>query len=231
MKTSKSIADEILRGKAQEEIEDEKADEKIKAMVEKKLAEKEAELKAEKEAEKSSGFSGPFTTKPIPPLEEYGVKPVFNPHSKEGRAQDRKAEETRGRKPLPRIVCPFCENEKKQNGVKLHVEDAHGVPGVSVRDLVAVQDGVKSLEDLVYEKFGDGAEINLRNLSDRVSEEEFGSWDDGGSEVEDVDLKAEDNPGDVDLKAEDNPGREVERRRLNLMPPFSPFERRRSRIL
>ena len=86
--------------------------------------------------------------------------------------------ETRGRKPLPRIVCPYCEDERKQNGVQAHISVHHGVPGVSVKDIIDVQEGVKSLEALTCEKFDDNAEIELRNLSDEVSREAFGSWND-----------------------------------------------------
>jgi hypothetical protein len=76
MKTSKSIADEVLRQKAREEtegLEAEKADEKIKVMVEKKLA----EIRAEKEAEKlSEGDLEVHTTKPMSDLEIHAVEPV-----------------------------------------------------------------------------------------------------------------------------------------------------------
>ena len=203
------------------------------------VKQKAVELKAEKaEAEKVEAEKAEAEK-----VEAEGKKsdfPVFTTHPIPIR------KETRGRKPLARIVCPFCENERKQNGVKIHIEDHHGVPGVVLKDLFDVQDGVKSLEDLVYEKFDNDTEINLRNLSDRVSKEEFGSWDDNEDEDKDedgadlvdrkaeadpidrkadpVDRKAEGNPGS---KAEGNPGLKVERRRFNWIPFFSPFNRRR----
>lgn len=80
MKTSKSIAEDFLKRKAQEKTE---ADETVEVegfvtdIVDKKLA----EIEAEKEAEKSKGLEV-HTTKPmsdIPPLKEYGVTPVTNP--------------------------------------------------------------------------------------------------------------------------------------------------------
>lgn len=181
-----------------------------KAEAEKAEAEKVEAERVEAEGKKSD--FPVFTTKPIPIRKE-----------------------TRGRKPLPRVICPFCENERKQNGVKIHIEDHHGVPGVVLKDIFDVQDGVKSLEDLVYEKFDNDAEINLRNLSDRVCEEEFGSWDDNEDEADSVDRKAdpvekkvEADPVEKKAVAEANPGnRKMERRKFNWIPFFSPFNRRR----
>lgn len=203
MKTDRSIADEFLRVKAKqveaEKAEAEKADELIKEVLGQKLKEVEAEAK-------ESDFPV-NTTKPMIPLRE----------------------ETRGRKPLPRIICPFCENERKQNGARLHIEDTHGVPGVAVQDLVDVQNGVKSLEDLVNEKFDDGAEINLRGLSPRVSKEVFGSWDDIEDEVEKVEAKV-DNPGrKVEIKEPVKEESEYEFTNPDLPFPFNLLRRRKAR--
>ncbi|MBA7652096.1 hypothetical protein ES703_59925 [subsurface metagenome] len=143
--------------------------------------------------------------------------------------------ETRGRKPLARIVCPFCEEERKQKGITNHISHCHGVPGFTVKDVFDVQDGVKPLENLVYEKFDDDAEIDLRSLSPRVSKEVFGSWEDVEAEADPVDQKIETDPIDLKVEADnpgrkveaDNPGRKVERRKFNWIPFFSPFNRRR----
>ncbi|MBA7645160.1 hypothetical protein ES703_52913 [subsurface metagenome] len=178
-----------------------------KEEAEKTEAEKKIKIEAEKvEAERARESDlEVFTTEPIIPLD----------HA-----------ETRGRKPLARIVCPFCEEERKQKGVMNHISHCHGVPGFAVKDVFDVQDGVKSLEDLVYEKFDNDAEIDLRNLSPRVSKEVFGSWDDVEAEADPVNQKAEADP--VNQKAvADNPGRKVERRKFNWIPFFSPFNRRR----
>ncbi len=74
MKTSKSIADEFLKRKAQEKTEANETVE-VKAFVKDIVDEKLAEIKAEKEAEKSKGLEV-HTTKPISELEEYYVEPV-----------------------------------------------------------------------------------------------------------------------------------------------------------
>jgi len=191
------------RMKMFDSIADDLIRQKNKERAEKLRAEKAEAEKAEAEKARVSDLEV-YTTTPIIPIRK----------------------ETRGRKPLPRIICPFCENERKQNGVKLHIEDAHGVPGVAVQDLLDVQNGVKSLEDLVYEKFDDDAEIDLRNLSPRVSKEVFGSWEDVEAEADPIDRKAEADPVNQKVEA-DNPGRKVERRKFNWIPFFSPFNRRR----
>ncbi|GAH92527.1 unnamed protein product [marine sediment metagenome] len=212
-----------------------------KDLVRQKAREVEAEkVEAEKvEAEKADPELEIFTTKPM------------EGRSAESEIPPRK--ETRGRKPLPRIICPFCDEERKRIRVSTHILERHGVPGVHLSDLEDVAGGVKSLEDLVCEKFDKGAEINLRGLSDRCSKEEFGSWADVDLKAEaeadpgDADLKAEGNPGlkaegnpglkaegnpglkaegNPGLKAEGNPGLKVERRRFNWIPFFSPFNRR-----
>jgi len=180
MKTNRSIADEFLRDQAREEAE------KIKAEAEKAEAEK-AEAKA-RESELPV-----FTTKP---MDEHYVEPVV-PVRKE----------TRGKKPLARIVCPFCEKEWRQKGAQAHIEASHGVSGFTVKDVFDVQDGVKSLENVTREKFDGDAEINLRNLSHRVSKEEFGSWDDIEDEDEaEVGSKPVDSkPVDSGRKGKDSP--------------------------
>lgn len=178
MKDDRAIADNFFRDLKKEEAEKAEAEKKIKI-----------------EAEKAGEFPV-HTTKP---MKEYTTEPVFNPASEEGKAQTARRE-TRGRKPLPRIVCPFCEEERKQKGVMNHISHCHGVPGFTVKDVFDVQDGVKSLEDLVYEKFDDDAEIDLRNLSPTVSKEVFGSWEDVEATADPVDQKV----------VPDNPGRKVE---------------------
>ncbi|GAI08676.1 unnamed protein product [marine sediment metagenome] len=225
MRTAKSIADDFLKRKAlsdakglkvveaekaeAEKVEAEKTDELLREVLGQKLKEVEAEGKVE--AEKADPELETFTTKPM-----RSSRPVR----------------------VGSLACPFCDESRKRNGLQRHIDQAHGVPDVTVQDLEDVAGGVKTLEDLVYEKFDEDAEIDLRGLSDRCSQEEFGSWADVDRKVEDdpgdVDLKVEDDPGDVDLKvegnpglkAEGNPGRKVERRRFNWIPFFSPFNRR-----
>jgi len=75
MKKYRSIADEVLRRKAQEEgevLEDEKTDEFIREIVEKKLA----EIEAEKEASKPDDIEV-HVTKPMSDLNVHTVEPVI----------------------------------------------------------------------------------------------------------------------------------------------------------
>lgn len=185
----------------------------------KKAMESLKEKEAEKEAAKSEFVE--HTTKP---MKEYSVEPVTNPN----------------------IECPFCGKEKRPKGMGRHIAAIHEIEGVSIEDLESVEKGEKNLKDLVIEKHKGKGEPEVYGLSDDVKKREFADWTDiepeenleEGPEDKKIidnpgppgDPSCYENPGNPDEKNPEDKKNPRERRRLNLMPPFSPFERRRSRI-
>ena len=131
-------------------------------------------------------------------------------------------------KPPPKpthMDCPFCESEKTIKGMNRHIEAIHRVPGITIQDLDDVEEGLKSLPDLVCEKFE--GEATIDNLSPEIAEKYFSDWEDVEENPEDnVDPK-EEASRDPDDKEEFERDPE-ERRKINLIPRFlfSPFDRR-----
>ncbi|MBA7682362.1 hypothetical protein ES703_90712 [subsurface metagenome] len=130
--------------------------------------------------------------------------------------------------------CPFCESEKTNKEVIRHIAAKHKISGVTLQDLDDVEKGLKSLPDLVCEKFeGDPM---IANLSPEIEEKYFSAWDDveeNPSEPED--LKDPEDLEDPEEEASQDPDdkKELEiepeeRRKINLIPHFffSPFDRR-----
>lgn len=117
--------------------------------------------------------------------------------------------------PYTHMDCPFCESEKTIKGMNRHIAAKHKVPGITLQDLDDVEKGLKSLSDLVCEKFE--GEPTIINLSPEIEEKEFSNWED----VEENPSKPEDLEDPEDLGPE-------ERRKINLIPSFlfSPFDRR-----
>ena len=157
-KTSKQLKRDLLK---KEILEDQKAIEALKA-------------KKAKEALKSEFVE--HETKPMPDLPVYTVKPVFHPGSKAEKAWNRKHKEA---EPVrnSNAICPFCLEEKSTRGMNRHISAIHKVPGVTIQDLDDVEKGLKSLEDLVAEKFPEG-EAEIVNLAPEVEEKHFSDWED-----------------------------------------------------
>lgn len=141
----------------------------------------------------------------------------------------------------PNEICPFCLEEKSARGMNRHIAAIHKVPGVTIQDLDDVKKGLKSLEDLVTEKFPEG-EAEISNLAPEVEKEHFPNWEDiedpegsedpGKEALEDKrNLDNPGPPGDPSCyKNPGNPGSKdnpIERRKFNWIPFFSPFNRRR----
>ena len=91
--------------------------------------------------------------------------------------------------------CPFCESEKTIKGMSRHIAAKHKVPGVTIQDLDDVEEGLKSLPDLVSEKFE--GEATIDNLSPEIAEKYFSDWGD----VEEI---PEDQEIPEDLKPKEN---------------------------
>lgn len=117
-------------------------------------------------------------------------------------------------------TCPFCEEEKSAQGMGRHIKAIHEVPGITIQDLDNVEKGLKTLPDLVAEKFEGPATI--ANLSPEVEKKEFSDWFDVEEDPEDPEnnedpegiedpveaTAVEDNPGPPgDPSCVDNPGR------------------------
>lgn len=125
------------------------------------------------------------------------------------------------------MECPFCGERKSIKGMNRHIAEIHEVPGVTVQDLNDVEEGLKSLPDLVAEKFEGQAMI--AKLSPEIRKKEFSDWNDIKEDPEDPveATAAKDNPGppgNPKLKEDF-----IEKRKFNFIPYFSPFNRRRYR--
>lgn len=171
-------------------------------------------------------------------------------------AKEAKAKEAKGKeesellpihttKPIiaTHMDCPFCGEEKTIRGMSRHIKSIHGVSEVSLEDLNRIERGEIAPDALATEK---GA-TEIFGLSPEIDEKHFSDWNDIKEEdPEDLgdpekekgpdnpgppgDPSCYENPGNPDEKNPEDKKNPRERRRLNLMPPFSPFERRRSRI-
>jgi len=82
------------------------------------------------------------------------------------------------------IACPFCGEEKSAQGMGRHIAAIHKVPGINIQDLDDVKKGLKSLEDLVAEKFPEG-EAEIFNISPEAEKKHFSDWEDMGESPED----------------------------------------------
>jgi len=126
--------------------------------------------------------------KPKRPIEEINEKSGFN-----GKTKTIKLYDNRGREKIEESIkihvlpdpkeallktCPFCEKKIKIKGMSGHIRLKHNISGISLQDLNDVKKGLKSLEELVCEKFNDEEEMIIDNLSDKISEREFVSWKD-----------------------------------------------------
>ena len=163
------------------------AAEKMPEEIEKEILENREALEAieAKEAKESVAKSDliEHETKPMKEseLEVHKVKPV-----------------------IPSLMdCPFCGEEKSARGMPRHIKSIHGVPGISIQDLDDVEKALKSLEDLVIEKFPEG-EAEIFNLSPEVEKKDFPDW---------MDIEPEEGPAedledlkDPEEKAEENGG-------------------------
>jgi len=95
--------------------------------------------------------------------------------------------------------CPFCEERRKIRGIKRHIALSHNVPGITFQDLDDVEKGLKSLPDLVSEKFE--GEAMIANLSPEISEKEFSNWSNIEERPEDLeDPENQEIPEDLESK-------------------------------
>jgi len=74
------------------------------------------------------------------------------------------------------IDCPYCGEKRKPKGIGGHVREKHGVPGVSMQELLNLKDTDYSLEDFTREKFGNKKDITIRNIPTEIIEREFPTW-------------------------------------------------------
>lgn len=185
-------AGEPGNGKTSAELEKEIL-ENHKAMLESAAKESRVKAAIEAKAAKESAAKSDLIeheTKPIKEseLEVHTTKPIIPTH----------------------MDCPFCGLEKSIKGMNRHIAAKHEVPGVTIQDLDDVEKGLKSLEDLVTEKFPEG-EAEIFSLSPEVEKKGFPDW---------IDIEPEQGPGEdpedqedpEDLagpKGQEDPGKEV----------------------
>jgi len=135
------------------------------------------------------------------------------------------------------IDCPYCGERRKPRGIGGHVREKHGVPGVSMQELFDLKKTEKSLEEFTREKLGN-KDLEIKNIPTEILDREFPTWkipdleEENPEEIEEEspeEILEEESPEEIleEESPEDDEKNPVERRRLNLMPPFSPFDRRK----
>lgn len=128
---------------------------------------------------------------------------------------------TKPPKEVALVACPFCGEKRNIKGVNRHIRLKHNVPGVSTQDLDDVNKGLKSLEDLVCEKFNGNEEIIVTNLPNEIGKREFPFWEDP-IKVEDPEEpveKSEEEEASLDPDDKEEPEEELEERGAsNLLP-------------
>lgn len=97
--------------------------------------------------------------------------------------------------------CPFCEKQRKKKGIKRHIALSHNVPGITFQDLDDIEKGLKSLPDLVCEKFE--SEPMIANLSPEVDKKYFSEWNYIEENPEDLE-DPENNVDPEDIGPEEN---------------------------
>jgi hypothetical protein len=170
------------------------------------------------------------------PVEKALEKPVKEPTKTKAAEQPIKIYTVPKPKKVAQIICPFCKEQRKARGIKSHIELKHNIPGISVQELSEVSEGLRTLEDLVEEKFKDDDKPFMTNVLSEVLKKDFPSWGvkkDPEENLEEEDLSeegpAEEDPEEgLEQEAPEEIKEELEeRRKLNLYPPFSPFDRRK----
>jgi len=126
------------------------------------------------------------------------------------------------------ITCPFCKKRRKARGIKSHIELKHNIPGISAQDLNDVNEGSRTLEGLVQERLEGKGEVVLTGILTEVIDKDLSSLRTAKKEIE----APEEDPGEVKDPEQVERPEEIkedlkERRKLNLMPPFSLFDRRK----
>lgn len=175
----------------------------------------------------------------LEPLKEYYTEPVTNPKSKE--AKEAKGLKVHTTQPMF-IDCPYCGERRKPRGIGGHAREKHGVPSVSMKELLNLQkeENEKSLEEFTREKLGN-KEIEIKNIPTEILKREFPTWAIPGQEEDleeaeeehleaepEEDLEEEEkNPGNPELK--ENPKNEYEWTNPDLPFPFNLLRRKKVR--